>query len=95
MILPAALSGIFLFLMNWCLCVFVALFLTWTDGSRFRPTSGHLELISMYIMIGTVPIRTIGRKVEYVGNHQNYQLRSGICCQMQTSFSPYQWMLLY
>ena len=96
MILPAALSGRFLFLMNWCLCVFVALFLTWTvvGGRRFRPTSGHLEFISMSIMIGTATIRTIGRRVEYVGNHQNYRLRSGTCCQVQTSFSPCQWMLL-
>ena len=102
MILPAALSGRFLFLMNWChrvlrTLLLVALFLTWTvvGGRRFRPTSGHLEFISMSIMIGTATIRTIARRVEYVGNHQNYQLRSGICCQVQTSFSPYQWMLLY
>ena len=37
----------------------------------------------MSIMIGTATIRTI---VEYIGNHQNYQLRSGICCQVQTNF---------
>ena len=64
------------------------------DGRRFRPTSGHL-VISMSMMIGTATIRTIARRVEYVGNHQNYQLRSGICCQVQTSFSTYHWILLY
>ena len=103
MILPAALSGRFLFLMNWCLCVLrtlllVALFLPMVavvGRRRFRPTSGHLEFISVSIMIGTATIRTIGRRVEYVGNHQNYRLRSGICCQVQTSFSPCRWMLLY
>ena len=102
MILPAALSGRFLFLMNWCLCVLrtlllVALFLTWTvvGGRRSRPTFGHLEFISMSIMTGTATIRTIGRRVEYVGNHQNYRLSSGICCRVQTSFSPYRWMLVY
>ena len=114
MILPAALSGRFLFLMTWCHCVLrtlllVALFLTWTvvgerrfrpsvavvDGRRFRPTSRHLEFISMSIMIGTATTRTIARRIDYVGNHQNYQLRSGICCEVQTSFSPYQWMLLH
>ena len=58
MILPAALSGIFLFLMHWCLHVLrtlllVALSLTWTvvGGRRFRLTSGHLEFISMSIML--------------------------------------------
>ena len=93
MILPAALSGRFLFLMNWCLCVLrtlllVALFLTWTvvGGRRFRPTSGHLEFISMSIMTGTATIRTIGRRVECVGNHQNYPLRSGICCRSANQF---------
>ena len=79
MILPAALSGRFLFWMNWCLCVLrtpllVAPSLTWTvvggcrfrpsvavvDGRRFRSTAGHLEFISMSIMIGTGTIRTIG-----------------------------------
>ena len=75
MILPAALSEIFLFLINWCLCVLrtlllVALSLTWTvvGGRRFRPTSGHLEFTSMSIMIGAATIRTIGRRVEYVEN---------------------------
>ena len=106
MLLPAALSARFLFLMNWCLCVLrtlllVALFLTWTvvggrrfpssvavvDGRRFRSTSGHLEFISVTIMNGTATIRTIGRRVEYVGNHENYRLRSGICCRVQTIFS--------
>ena len=48
----------------------------------------------MSIVIGTPTIRTIGRRVEYVGNHQNYRPRSGTCFQVQTSFSPCQWMLL-
>ena len=86
MILPAALSGIFLFLMNWCLCVLrtlllVAPSLTWTvvggrrfwpsvavvDGRRFRPTSGHLEVISVssYDWYSNNP-RTTGRRVECV-----------------------------
>ena len=105
MILPAALSGRFLFLINWCLCVMrtlllVTLSLTWTvvdgrrfrpsvavvDGRRFQPTSGHLECISMSIMIGTTTIRTIDRRVEYVDNHQNYRSRSGICCRWKPVF---------
>ena len=78
----------------------VALFLTWTvvggrrfrpsvavvNVRRFRPTSGHLEFIYMSIMIGTATIRNIGQRVEYVGNHQNYRSKSGICCRVQTSF---------
>ena len=63
MILPAALSGRFFFLMNWCLCVWwtlflVALFLTWTvvGGRRFRPTFGHLEFISVSVVIGAATI---------------------------------------
>ena len=82
MILPAALPGRFLFLMNWCLCLLrtlllVALSLTWTvvGGRRFRPTSGHLEFISMSVMIGTATIRTIGRRVEYFDSHQKYRSR--------------------
>ena len=38
----------------------------------------------MSIMIGTATIRTIGRRVEYVDNHQKYQLRSGIAERLCT-----------
>ena len=103
MILPAALSGRFFIFHGLVSLrvVNVALFLTWTvvggrrfrpsvavvNGRRFRPTAGHLEFISMSMMIGTATIRTSDRRVEYVGNHQNYRLRSGICCRVQSSFS--------
>ena len=49
MILPAALSGIFLFLKNWCLCVLrtlpLSLSLTRTvvGGRRLRPTVAVVE----------------------------------------------------
>ena len=55
------------------------------DGRRFRPTSGHLEFLYVYY-VGTATIRTIGRRVEYVDNHQNNRSKSGICCRVQTSF---------
>ena len=92
MILPAALSENFLFVKHWCLCVLrtlpLALFLTCTvfGGRRFRPTSGHLEFYVYVYYVGTATIRTIGRRVEFVDNHQNYRSKSGICCRMQTSF---------
>ena len=35
---------------------------------------------------GTATIRTIGRRVEYVDNHQNCRSKSGICCRVQTGF---------
>ena len=61
--------------------------LSWM-GVVFRPTSGHLEFISMSIKTGTATIRTIDRRVVYVGNHQNYRSRSGIRCRVQLLLSP-------
>ena len=85
MILPAALCGRFLFLKHWCLCVLrtlpLSLSLTCTvvGGRRFRPTSGHLESTSLFILMAqqqSVPlveewhmlttIRTIDRRAESV-----------------------------
>ena len=46
----------------------------WTTGTYF------------YVFdVDTATIRTIGRGVEYVDNHQNYRSKSGICCRVQTS----------
>ena len=68
MILPAALSGRFFIFdeLVWGTLFLVALFLTWTvvggrrfpsvavvNGRRLQPTFGHVELISMSIVIGT------------------------------------------
>ena len=53
------------------------------DRHRFRPT-WHLELI--FHDVGTATIRTIGRRVEHVDNHQNYRSKSGLCCREQTRF---------
>ena len=106
MILPAALSGIFLFLMHWCLWVLRTLRLVaishvyrgwWASFSAqycccgWASFSAHFWTSGIYFYVcyvGTATIRTIGRRVEYVDNHQNYRSRSGICCRVQTSFSP-------
>ena len=69
-------------------------FLTWTvvGWRRFRPPSGHLEFVSMSIMIGTTTIRTIGR---ICWQPSELSVEERICRRVQTSFSPYRWMLLY
>ena len=70
MILPAALSGRFFFLMSWCgeRCSLSLCFsrgpwwrrfrpsVAVVNGHRFRPTFGHLEVTSMSIVIGTATI---------------------------------------
>ena len=55
----------------------------WASFSAHFWTSG----IYFYVYhVGTATIRTIGRRVEYVHNHQNYRSKSGICCRVQASF---------
>ena len=85
MILPAALPCRSLSHILWlvgvvfgqCCCRGCASFSAhfWTSGIYF------------YVyFVGSATIRTIGRRVEYVDNHQNYRSKSGICCRVQTSF---------
>ena len=101
MILPAALPEecffdvlVYLRVVNAASCRSVFSRGPWLVGVVFGPLLDIWNLF-LSIMLGTAAIRTIARRVEHVGNRQNYQLRGGICCQVQTSFSTYQWMLLY
>ena len=54
--------------------------------------SAHIWTSGIYFHVchvGAATIRTIGRRVEHVVNHLNHRSRSGICCRVQTSFSPF------
>ena len=56
----------------------------WLVGVVFGPLLDIWNLL--LCLFGTATISTIGRRVEYVDNHQNDRSKSGICCRVQTSF---------
>ena len=79
--------------MHWCPCVLRTLLFGaiahvyrgwWASFSAHFWTSG----ICFYVYhVGTATIRTVGRRFEYVDNHQNYRSRSGTCCRVNQFFS--------